>query len=178
VSARFHLDFVRSRRPAGVAGVILLIVGIVAFSGILGMDLLSLRPTLASIQAQVDASQQALEARHPKLAKAELVRFENDRQEVAKASATINRPWMTLFDKLESLADRQVALLTLEPDPAKGEISLVAEARDLDAMSAYYREIQSLDGFSDVALRNHQTNFQDPDKPVRFRLTLKWNFQS
>lgn len=177
MSARYHLDFIRPRRPTGIAGVTLLIVGIAALSGILGYDMVSLHPTLEALQAQVAANQQALEARHPKLAKAELVRFENDRQEVAKVSATINRPWKALFDKLELLADRQVALLALEPDPVKGELSLSAEARDLDAMSAYYREIQTLDGFSDVVLRTHHTNFQDPDKPVRFRLTLKWNIQ-
>jgi hypothetical protein len=51
------------------------------------------------------------------------------------------------------------------------------EARNLEAMSAYYRDIQRLDGFSEVVLRTHQTNFQDPDKPVRFRITLKWNVQ-
>lgn len=177
MSARYHLDFVRARRPAGIAGIMLLVVGIVALAGVLGFDWVYLRPPLAAAQLKLAESKQALAARHPEMPKADMARFESDRQEVDKASATINRPWKALFDKLETLADRPVALLTFEPDAVKGEIALSAEARDLEEMSAYYRDIQHLPNFSDVVLRTHQTNFQDPDKPVRFRIALKWNTQ-
>ncbi|AXS81043.1 hypothetical protein [Dechloromonas sp. HYN0024] len=177
MSVPFHLDFVRSRRPAGMPGIILLVAGIVALSGIVAYDLADLQPTQEALQQKVAESQQLLNARHPEPPKGELARFESDRKEADKASMALNRPWKALLDTLESLADRPVALLTLEPDAIKGEIALSAEARNLEAMSAYYRDIQRLDGFSEVVLRTHQTNFQDPDKPVRFRITLKWNVQ-
>lgn len=177
MSVTFHLDFVRSRRPAGMAGFILLALGVVALSSILAFDVVDLRPTLVALQQKVSDGQQQLKARSPEVPANELVRFESDRKEADKATVAINRPWRSVLDRLESLAGRPVALLTLEPDAVKGEIALMAEARNLEAMSAYYRDIQHLDGFSDVVLRTHQTNFQDPDKPVRFRITLKWNTQ-
>lgn len=177
MSALFHLDFVRPRRPAGAGGIVLLVLGIVALSGVVAYDQMDVHPALAAVQQSIAASQQKLNARHPEVPKAELARFETDRKEVDKVSTALNRPWKALLDTLESLSEQPVALLSLDPDVVKGEVALSAEARNLQALSTYYRDIQRLDGFSEVVLRTHQTNFQDPDKPVRFRLTFKWTTQ-
>jgi Tfp pilus assembly protein PilN len=99
-------------------------------------------------------------------------------QEELKAAddviARLAMPWDTLFSEVETSINDQVTLLSIEPDTAKRELRLTAEARDLDAMLDYVRKVQSGSIFGDAYVVSHQIQQQDPQKPVRFVLEAKW----
>ena len=84
-------------------------------------------------------------------------------------------PWDKLFKALETSMDKDVALLSIQPDVAGGVVILSAEARDWNAMLGYIRRLGEDKFFTDVHLVSHQIQQSDPQKPVRFVLSCAWD---
>jgi len=93
---------------------------------------------------------------------------------IQHASAVIDRlafPWDKLFKTLESsTVNKDVALLSIQPDIAGGVVTLKAEAKNLNAMLGYIKRLSGEEFFQDVHLVNHQIQLSDPQRPVRFML--------
>lgn len=82
--------------------------------------------------------------------------------------------WDELFAALESASASGVALLAIEPDPAKSMVKLTAEAKSAEAMLDYVKRLQSAEGLADVTLASHQIKPNDPVQPLRFAVTAAW----
>ena len=96
-------------------------------------------------------------------------------QQARNVSVQLGLPWQRFFVALgEASKSGNVAFLSIEPDPLKGHVVLVAEARSLDAMLKFVSDLQNSPDFSEVALQSHTINKTVPEKPVRFRLTATW----
>jgi hypothetical protein len=91
-----------------------------------------------------------------------------------KARANLAVRWDVLFDALESATHKNVALLDVQPDGAKGMIKLAAEARNEDAMFAYLYQLSRQPGVTNVVLKSQTLQTADPQQPVRFSLTAQW----
>jgi hypothetical protein len=95
----------------------------------------------------------------------------------ARATATALRelqvPWATLFVALESVAGRNVALLSIEPSAQSQEVRITAEAKNSGAMLDF---LEALSGQSlrEVVLVSHQVQAQTPGTPVRFQARAQW----
>lgn len=99
------------------------------------------------------------------------------RDEVAAAQRAVdalNRPWAELFASLEAVDLEDVALLSLNPDVASGELRIAAEARDLDAMFAFHRRIEAQPTLTAVALLRHEPAGDGATPVVRFELRAQW----
>jgi Tfp pilus assembly protein PilN len=83
-------------------------------------------------------------------------------------------PWETLFRGLESVDEKDVALLSMIPDAEKQQIKLTLEAKNLNAMLSYHRKLQENPTFKEVSLGEHEIVQQDPYRPVRFSVTATW----
>lgn len=97
--------------------------------------------------------------------------------ELKTAQSVIERldtPWGALFAAVESAFDDHVTLLSVEPEPERREVRLTAEAKDLQAMQAYIRQLRQSPALRDVYLASHQVNQQDPLRPVRFAASARW----
>ncbi|MFK3799228.1 MULTISPECIES: pilus assembly protein [unclassified Pseudomonas] len=94
--------------------------------------------------------------------------------EMKQISAQLRRPWERLFATLETLRGNDIALLSLSPDARKGQIRISAEARDLDAMLAFHRQLQGSPELRDVSLVNHEIVANAPQKPILFNLLATW----
>ena len=96
-----------------------------------------------------------------------------------RASAVIDKlafPWDKLFRTLESsTANKDVALLSIQPDIAGAVVTLSAEAKNWNAMLRYIKLLSAEQIFSDVHLVNHKVQLSDPQKPVRFILSCAWS---
>jgi Tfp pilus assembly protein PilN len=97
--------------------------------------------------------------------------------------AKINLPWDILFQEIETTIDSQVSLLSLEPKIEKNEVQISAEAITYHAMLDYIKRLRLSKHLKEVYLQSHQIQVQDPQKPIRFIVQLKWvseniNFQS
>jgi len=87
-------------------------------------------------------------------------------------------PWETLFAALEAADARDVALLAITPDVQRRQVKIHAEARNLDAMLAFQRQLQRNPGLAQVALVDHTVMKDLPFTPVRFHLLAQWGVQS
>ncbi|MFJ3523096.1 pilus assembly protein [Pseudomonas sp. NPDC090203] len=94
--------------------------------------------------------------------------------EMKQVSAQLRRPWERLFAALETLRGKDIALLTLTPDARKGQVRITAEARDLEAMLTFHRQLQDSPELRDVSLVNHEIVANSPQKPILFNLLATW----
>jgi hypothetical protein len=91
------------------------------------------------------------------------------------ASVQLGLPWQQFFVALgQASGAGNVALISIEPDPLKGHVVLMVEARDMVSMLKFVSDLQKSPDFSDVVLQSHSINSKVPEKPVRFRLSATW----
>lgn len=169
-----RIDFA-ARRGASPAGWMLLVAGLVAAV----LVLFAHRDASERVAAQ-EAALRDVERSLPRTASRALTAQETRARKASLAAAQriedkLNLPWGALFSTLESLADDDVALLSLAPDPRKQQLRLSAEARTLEAMLAFHRRLEGSDELGDVALVNHEIVENAPERPVRFDLTARWS---
>ncbi len=95
----------------------------------------------------------------------------------ARATATALRelqvPWATLFVALESVAGRNVALLSIEPSAQSQEVRITAEAKNSGAMLDFLEALRG-QSLREVVLVSHQIQAQTPGTPVRFQARAQW----
>jgi hypothetical protein len=97
--------------------------------------------------------------------------------EVKRASdvaVQLKLPWSELFAAIEAASTPDVALLSIESETGKRQVSIGAEARDLEAMLGYVRVLSGTPAFANVHLQSHRLQEQDPQKPVRFVIAADW----
>lgn len=93
---------------------------------------------------------------------------------VNTAVAQLNLPWRDVLDAVEAATPATIALLSLEPDAKKKLVRGVAEAKTSDTMIAYIEDLKKQAYFRNVVLSKHETNEQDPNKPLRFHFDAQW----
>lgn len=99
------------------------------------------------------------------------------KQQVVQANAVLAElgyPWPALFTQLEKSAGKEVALLAIRPDAAKGRVRIVGEVRHLADALEYVRRLTMVGGMAEVVLEQHEVVETDPQKPVRFALSARW----
>jgi hypothetical protein len=100
-----------------------------------------------------------------------------DIEEVALVRASIERlslPWGSLFSALEKVDAEKVSLISLEPDPQKSIVKIVAEAPDVYEMLEYMRGLAAEPNFRDVLLTQYELRLETANQPVRFILIASW----
>jgi hypothetical protein len=83
-------------------------------------------------------------------------------------------PWSALFNAVDASGGEGIALLSLEPDTQKGTVKISGEARDLNVLLAYVKQLASRDVFGGVLLQSHQVRQDVAEQPVRFSLLARW----
>ncbi len=53
----------------------------------------------------------------------------------------LSLPWNALFKAVEASGGQSIALLSLEPDLQKGMVKISGEAKDLEALLNYVRQL-------------------------------------
>jgi Tfp pilus assembly protein PilN len=127
---------------------------------------------------EVDAQLAALRARAaltavPPMAQRASV-GEQEAAAVNDAISKLNLPWRALHDAVRAATPPNIALLALEPDPKKRVLRITAEAKNSDDMLAYVAALGQGKLFGAVTLVRHETQEQDPNRPLRFQLDAGW----
>lgn len=170
-----NLDF-QPRRRASACGWSLLLVGLLL--GAVGLWTHLLLDTQAQqahgrlrhAQGQLHGEAQGTAGLSPAESREQASRL----AEMRRISAQLRRPWERLFAMLEALPREHVALLALTPDARKGQVRISAEARDLEAMLAFHRQLEASAELSDVSLLNHEVDAKSAEHPVQFNLQASW----
>lgn len=152
----------------------LLAMGLIGVGAVVAWRFLDLEPRLHAGEAELRQLQTTLAAREPAAIRLSDDQLAGEWSRAAKVAQELAAPWAPLFGVLEGAAGQPVALLSLEPDGARHELVLTGEARNFAALLDYYRYLQKQPMLNTVALKTHQVNRQDRDKPVRFRITAHW----
>ena len=160
------LDFrAGSRTPRWVAPALLAIA--VAFAGDVGFSFAkNLR-----LQRKTEAALARLDPRLLKPAR------NASPDEIAAARETVQRlslPWDRLFSALESAATDQVALLSIEPDPKAGTVTISGDSKDYLAALTYVLNLSRADALSKVQLARHEEK-KDAGKSVAFSVSAAWS---
>ena len=168
-----QLDFAGGRRGLSLAGGVLLALGIVAAAAVL-LEYRAIGAHRAGLELRLAAVTRAKTPAPSQLDAAADTRTAVSAQQAALDLAT---PWTLLLSELEQAskdAQGQVALLGVEPDHAKHNVRVSAEARTLALALAYVQRLQSSRSLEYPMLDRHEIRADDAQHPVRFELTGEW----
>lgn len=153
----------------GRAGVAALLVAAAAAAGV-GWEWMLVRQ-------QLDATRSAIETSASRQRAGTVYKTSSLRPEAVRAWNQVvrhlNTPWSGLLRALEATTPAEIALVSIEPDAQQGGIRLQAEARSLDRLLNYAQQLEAHDLFSSVSLLKHETNEQDPLRPVRMTIAIR-----
>lgn len=125
------------------------------------------RESLRALQGQRGVmAARPTDARRPSLTPQQL-------QAWSQVARQLNTPWAALLDALEAHTPDDVALVSIEPDPRQNGLRLQAEAKTLDTLLAYAKELDRMAPFDGVRLIKHETNEQDANRPLRLSLEIR-----
>jgi hypothetical protein len=167
-----QLDFAGSRRGLSLAGGLLLALGLAAAAAVL-------------LEYRIIGEHRAgLELRLAALTRAKTPVSERDAAADARVALSVQQaaldlatPWTRLLAELEQASkdtQGQVALLGVEPDHAKHNVRVSAEARTLSLALAYVQRLQTSRSLQYPMLDRHEIRTDDAQHPVRFELTGDW----
>ncbi len=168
-----EIDFVARRRAPGWLGWLVLALGCLAAAGAVDH--------WQALEADVDARREdnRRAARAAEQARV-LARREQDdaalraRIDVArKLSRQMARDWQPLFADLEARGT-DVALLSVEPDAARGVLRVTGEARDLGALFAYAESFSDAKSVGAPRIEVFELKQRDGVEVVAFSLRLQW----
>jgi hypothetical protein len=84
-------------------------------------------------------------------------------------------PWDELFGRVEAASYERVALLAIEPDVNKRELSITGEAPDYLAVLTYVARLGEPGMLTDVHLVRHEVRQDEPRQPLRFTVAARWS---
>lgn len=103
------------------------------------------------------------------------VAIPEDKIRATNAAITkLNLPWSELFLALESSKPNNVALLSLQPEGKNRTLLVEAEAKTPEHMLAFVKRLRAEPMFEDAFLTRHELREQDPNRPYRFAVELRW----
>lgn len=92
----------------------------------------------------------------------------------APALRQINLPWDQLLLELEGAANDSVALLAMEPDPAKRQVRLVGEGRTIADVLAYVERLGGCVSLRQPQLQIEEARLSEGQKVLGFTIIAEW----
>jgi hypothetical protein len=163
-----RLDFVAPVHESRATGLVLIVLGVVAVLGLAAAfnAELSERDRLEAKLDAVPRVKRSAPITDPKLT-AELGSIQHE----------LNIPWTPVLNELESanhdLAD-SVSVLSVVPDAEKHTVRVVAEVRQLPDALKYLERLQKSDLLRYPMLESHERRKDDPEHPIRIKLSADW----
>jgi len=169
-----NLDFKYRPPRFPLAGVSLLLLGALVLGVVWGKaHELSGRIELAQMRLQNTAQRGRMPAPQP----ADPQAFAEEVQQANDILQQLTLPWDALFKVVETSNDKEIALLSIQPDAGKRQLRIEGESRNLGALLAYIERLEQSRVLTRVFLTSHEVRTQDPERPVRFALAASWVVQ-
>jgi Tfp pilus assembly protein PilN len=169
-----NLDFKQTPRHWSVPGLLLLLIGAVLLAYVASVE----RALTGQIEL-VEARMEVL-AKRGKIMPVQPVDAQVLQQEIRQANDILQQlslPWDALFKAVEATSEKQIALLSIQPDVGKHIVRIGGEAKDFNALLAYMTRLEQSKILNHVYLTSHELRSQDAEKPVRFSLLANWAAQ-
>lgn len=167
------LDFRRAWYPRWV-GASLLLAGLAA-AAVVGVEYRQVVAKAAETEARLRAQGPVVRRKvYASVTGGDVQRVALELKHARDVAQQLGMPWDELFRSIEAADAPTVALLGIESTADRQRIQISAEAKNLDAMLRYVKELEGRALFADVYLHSHQIQQQDPQRPVRFVLSATW----
>jgi hypothetical protein len=101
-------------------------------------------------------------------------------EQLKQLQETVNAlaiPWNTLFEAIEQSDQKDIALLSVEPNSQKQQVVMTGEAKNLQVALAYIAQLENQPMLSQVFLQKHSIDEANVSKPVSFTVFAKWEIQ-
>jgi Tfp pilus assembly protein PilN len=170
---RLELDFQRKSMPVSGAGVVLLIAALL-LGATLYVDYRDLAVEVDQGEAKLARLERLTGHKAPRPVKKDTDLSAAETKRAVEVMGQLTLPWDELFAAVEDAAGKDVALLAIQPDRRKGQVTIGGEAKNVTAMLDYMRRLGEEAPLKEVALLSHQIQLQDPQQPVRFNLSARW----
>jgi hypothetical protein len=168
-----EIEFVPQPRIGLRLGVPALVLACAVLAATL-WDHASRRNEVAALEAQLDGLRAAA-ARRPAQADAPApVIAEGRVRAINGAIARLNLPWPALFGLVEASTPKEVALIALEPDGRRRSLVVQAETLAPATMLAFVERLRADAIVEDVFLVRHEQREQEPGRPYRFAVEVRW----
>ena len=169
-----RIDFLA--RPTGSShiGIILLVIGALCAGGVVwddstrGGELTQMQTRLKKVKSAWRLAELAQSGGADKGLNLAGI---NQSEVVARRLAT---PWGALLDALERAQTEDIALLGIEPNAGRARLRLSGEAKDMDALVSYIRQLDGRGGITELRLLAQQIKLADAQHPVEFVLESEW----
>jgi hypothetical protein len=168
-----QFDFAGGGRRVSPLAVMLLTMGVIAAIAVL-LEYRALGERRAGLELKLAT---VTRARNPVVSAGDAAADARTAVSGQQAARDLATPWTLLLAELEQASKEtqgQVALLGVEPDHAKHDVRVSAEARTLALALAYVQRLQSSRSLQYPMLDRHEVRADDPQHPVRFELTGVW----
>lgn len=165
------LDFKQTSRRWSWSGVLLLAIGALWAGQVIQAEY-RLNTQIAEFEARLASlGRRANIKPEPPLDATALQLAINQANDILKQ---LSLPWNTLFKTLETTSEKDIALLSIQPDATKHLVRISGEARDLAALLAYINQLEHSGALDHVYLTSHEVRTDDAQKPIAFNLTAHW----
>lgn len=166
-----NLDFVAVPARFGPAGIIVLVCG-------LGAAAFSVQQYMeASTELAARESVRGSAPRPAARAGATPVDLEHLRLRLLAANQVLEKrtaPWDALFRDIESVSDKKIGLLSVQPEIAGRVVRITGEARDAAALAEYITRLEEKASLGNVHLTEHETRPDSGSTVIRFGLSAAW----
>lgn len=167
-----HLDFIRRRRTRGpwfVLGVVLLLAGLALAAERVAR--------FGQINAEVAGAQgrlESLERKSRHQAKSKVMVVDPLVLAAPTALKQLNLPWDRLLLELEQAGDDSIAILAIEPDPAKALVRINGEGKSVAQVLAYVERLGGTLSLKRPQLQVEEGRVVDGQKVVGFSILADW----
>lgn len=171
------LDYLQTKTTSKLTGFLLLLIGI-SIAVAIGLQFRTINAALTVAEEKTGHLEKLLQRNTGAVTQSKPSPGTLD--EVKQANEILQKlalPWEGLFKSLESSNTDKIALLAIQPDVTKQVMKLNGEAKDLNAMLDYIKQLQQDKILANISLLTHEINLRDPEKPVRFTLSATWRMQ-
>lgn len=165
---RIHLDYQKDK-PTRQWGVLVLLCALLVAGGLLN----HYRHLMAALQQQEDASVR-IKRQSPSATRSNDADSNHEIEAANRLLLELSTPWAALFHAIETVSNRQVSLLSIDPDAQKSWLKISGRAKNLPAILEYMRQLEAEATLSNVYLQQHQIDTVDSEHPIQFVLAASW----
>lgn len=97
-------------------------------------------------------------------------------QQVQTTVLALILPWNELLQGIEKSDTQDIALLNLEPNSKKQQVTISGEAKNLQAALNYIQKLEAQSMLDKVYLQKYNIDEANLFKPVKFTLSAQWHF--
>jgi Tfp pilus assembly protein PilN len=169
---RLGLDFVRRRPAVSRSGAVLLAGGVLAM-GISVQQYAAIRHDIGVVRENLGAATAVAnrERGRPQLDTEQL------RSRIQLANQVVQKraiPWDALFRDIEAASEKDVGVLSIQPDVDGRVLRITGEARNAGALAAYIARLEGQPSLDQVYLAEHELHQEQGRTSLRFGLNASW----